>query len=296
MLPDNIARPHTTAIVIFTYKRNEALLRLLGQCRGILQAYRGHNLYELCVADSDRSNPIAPQLSDLGVRYSVNPGEGFDDNVHHFWANNLDRYDFIFSISDDDLFAPWLNPLYLLDAAMESGSQAMMFNHRYYTLDETGNIDLGKLSFTEPDLLYNKRYLLERLLHNPPSHVGTLYSTKLLRVTLAKTLEFRGTLHLYAVPVIFAAAANTLLYSEHVLCLFHRAPKTDGAWNVSQDVLYGLVAFLRKLKQLFPPHLYNIAETGYFENFFGEESWLRGEFADASGLKSEQQIREMLAA
>ena len=296
MLKDGAPHAHKVAIVIFTYKRNEALLRLIAQCRGFLGSYRGHNRYELCVSDSDRMNPIASRVSELGVKYSVNPATGFDDNVYHFWQNNIEKYDFIFSFSDDDMFAPWLHPLYLLDAAMESGHQAGMFNHRYFTRDASGNVDLGRLNFPETKLVYDKSYLLLRVLRNPPSHVGLLYSTKLLKVTLTKAREFRGTLHLYAVPAILAAASNTLLYSEHVLCLFQRACKGDGAWNVSEDVLNGLVLFLKKLKQLFPPELYQVAEAGYFAEFFGTDCWLRGELGSSSTLKSEEQIREMLAA
>ncbi len=296
MLTDGTPRAQKVAIVIFTYKRNEALLRLIVQCRGFLDSYRGHNRYELCVSDSDRMNPMAPLPSGFGVKYAVNPGSGFDDNVYHFWQNSIDKYDFILSISDDDLFAPWLNPLYLLDAAMESGHQAALFNHRYFTRDASGNVDLGTLNFVETELMYDRSSLLLRLLRNPPSHVGLLYSTKLLKVTLPKAREFRGTLHLYAVPAILAAASNTLLYSEHVLCLFQRACKADGAWNVSEDVLNGLVLFLKKLKQLFPPELYRVAEEGYFSEFFGTDCWLRGELGNSPTLKSEQQIRELLAA
>ena len=287
---------HRIAIVIFTYKRNEDLMRLVEQCRVFLDTYRGHNIYELCVSDSDRNNPLAARAPELGVKYSVNPGTGFDDNVYNFWRKHLESYDFIFSLSDDDMFAPWLHPLYLLDAATHSGNQATIFNHRYFTRDTSGNIDLGGLSFPEVKLVYDRSYLLLRMLHNPPSHVGLLYSTKLLKATLTKAGEFRGTLHLYALPAILAAAANTLLYSEHVLCLFHRECKTDGAWNVSANVLNGLVEFLRKLKELFPPELYAVAEAGYFAEFFGSKSWLRAELGNIPTLKSEEQIRNLLAA
>ena len=71
-------------IVIFTYPRNAELLRVARQCREIIQNYRGHNHYELCVSDSDPANPIAPLPAEWNARYLTNPGKGFDDNIYHF--------------------------------------------------------------------------------------------------------------------------------------------------------------------------------------------------------------------
>lgn len=283
-------------ILIPTYKRNEALLRVINQTRDWMQKYGGHNIYSLCVADSDRENPIAPLLLSLGVQYSVNPGTGFDDNLYYFWLNNLDTYDFIFSISDDDLFTLWLNPLYLLDAAMDTGHEAIMFNHRFYKLQPNGNIELGAVCYPNVEFVLNKTMLLHKLLSTLPSHIGTLYSTKLLKVTLARTSEFRNTLHLYALPVLLAAAAGTLLFSDYVLCLYHDTFKTDGAWSVSEDVIHGLVQFLSKLKPLLPRDLYNIAEEGFFRVYFGTHCTLRQQIGDNPRLKSEEQIRESLAS
>src|SRR5579859_2687269 len=137
-------------ILVPTYRRNVALLRVLHQCRDFIDKYQGHNCYELCVADSDQKNPLAPLPPHLKVNYSVNPGTGFDDNLYYFWLNNVDNYDFIFSMSDDDLFTPGLNPLYLLDAAVGAGHQVAMFNHRYYKLLSNGNIELGAVVY--PDI------------------------------------------------------------------------------------------------------------------------------------------------
>ena len=86
------------------------------------------------------------------------------------------------------------------------------------------------------------------------------------------------------------------LFSEYVLCLYHNDRKTDGAWSVSEDVMNGLVDFLRKLKHLLPPDLYRIAEAGYFDSYFGPNSWLRDQLAHHPSLKSEAQIRDLLAA
>ena len=291
-------RPEKSAmricILILTYKRNESLLRVANQSRDMIDKYRGHNQYELCVTDSDPCNPIAPLPSHLKVHHSVNPGSGFDDNIYHFWVNNVDKYDFIFSISDDDLFTPWLNPLYLLDAAIGSGHQAVLFNHRYYKLQPNGNIELGEVNYPETVLLCDKTVLLQRVLTTIPSHIGILYSTKLLKITLKKAAEFRNTLHLYAVPLILAAAANALLFSDYVLCLYQNDLKTGGAWSVPENVVDGLVAFLKKLKQLVPDDLYRFAEAGFFSFYFGRNAWLRGQLGNSASLKSEEQIREML--
>ncbi len=288
--------PSRVCILILTYKRNDALLRLISQCREIIDTYRGHNIYELCVTDSDPNNPIAPLPPHLNVRYSINPGSGFDDNLYFFWCNNVDKYDFIFSIGDDDMFAPWLNPLYLLDAAIDTGNQVALFNNRNFKWLSSSNFDLGHVDFPEIGLIFDKALLLQRVLKVLPSHVGILYSTKLLKITLKKASEFRGTLHLYAVPVIFAAAANTLFFSEYVLCLYHNDGVTDGAWSASDHVMNGLVDFLKKLKQLLPPDLYSVAEAGYFHFYFGPNSWLRQKLRHNPSLKSEQQIRMILAS
>ena len=286
--------PNRICILIPTYKRNDALLRVANQCRDFIEKYRGHNSYELCVADSDPNNSIAPLPDYLKAKYSVNPGSGFDDNLYYFWLNNIDKYDYIFSMSDDDLFMPQLNPLYLLDAAIETGNQVIMFNHRYYKLHLNGTIELGAVLYPNIELLLDKTRLLHKLLATLPSHIGTLYSTKFLKITLDKTYEFRNTLHLYAVPVLLAAASNTLLFSDHVLCLYHNEFKSDGAWSVSENVIHGLVDFLKKLKQFLPPDLYGIAETGFFTFYFGDDCWIRQQIGYNPRLKSEEQIREML--
>lgn len=282
---------YRVCLLILTYKRNVELLRLVNQTRDIIKGYRGRNHYELCVSDSDPNNPIAPELK---VQYSINPGSGFDDNIYYFWRNNVDRYDFILSMGDDDLFTPWLNPLYLLDAAMDTGSQAALFNHRYFTSQPDGNMELGGVNYPEVGLVCNKKQLLHRVLATVPSHIGILYSTNLLKATLDKAWEFRGTLHLYAVPVILAAASNTLLFSDYNLCLYQNDQKTDGAWSVSENVMNGLVDFLKKLKMLLPPDLYGVAETGFFSFYFDGNSWLRNKLGNKPRLHSAERIREML--
>jgi hypothetical protein len=294
MLADMHKSASRICIVIPTYKRNDRLLQVVHQCRELIDRYHGHNLYEICVTDSDPNNPIAPLPLHLGVTYSLNPGTGFDDNLYYFWLNNIDRYDFIFSISDDDMFTTWLNPLYLLDAAIDTGNQVMMFNHRYYRPLADGKLELGAIVYPDPEFVVNKKLFLQRILTTLPSHIATLYSTKLLRITLETVSEFRNTLHLYAVPILLAAAANTLLFSDYVLCLYDSEFKTDGAWSVSENVIHGLADFLVKLKKLLPHDLYTIAEQGFFKFYFGSDCWIRKQIGDNPRLKSEEQIREMI--
>ena len=126
----------------------------------------------------------------------------------------MDQYDFIFSLSDDDLFAPWMNPLYVLDAAMDKGHQMALFHSRSYKWNPDGGIELGIANFPEIELVCNRATLLHRVLTIVPCHVGLLYSTALLKRTVEKAKAFRGTLHLYVVPILFAAASNTLLFSD----------------------------------------------------------------------------------
>jgi hypothetical protein len=293
---DTTTSCYRVCILILTYKRNIELLRLVSQTRDMIERYRGHNQYTICVADSDPNNPIAPLSPDLKIEYSINPGHGFDDNIYYFWRNNVDKYDFILSMGDDDLFTPWLNPLYLLDAAMDTGHQAALFNHRTFTSQPNGTIDVGGVSYPEVGLLSNKTQLLHRVLTAVPTHIGILYSTKLLKITLDKAWEFRNTLHLYAVPAIFAATSNTLLFSDYNLCLYQDGQKTDGAWGISANVMNGLIDFLKKLKQFLPADLYSVAEAGFFRFYFNRDSWLRQKIGNDPMLKSEEQITEMLAA
>jgi len=171
-----------------------------------------------------------------------------------------------------------------------------MFNNRNYKLEPNGNIELGGVGYPEIELVYDKTQLLQRVLTALPSHIGVLYSTKLLKITLKKASEFRNTHHLYVVPILFAAASHTLLFSDYVLCLYQNDDKTDGTWAVSENVMNGLVDFLKKLKQLLPPNLYSIAEAGFFNVYFRPNSSLREQLGNNPSLKSEEQIKEMLAS
>ena len=63
------AQPASSRVCILvpTYKRNDALLRILHQTREQIDKYRGHNRYELCVADSRSGKPHrAPSASPRG--------------------------------------------------------------------------------------------------------------------------------------------------------------------------------------------------------------------------------------
>ena len=191
------------SIVVTTYQRNKFLIRLVNQIEGWINQYAGANRYEVGVADSDPENPIAKSLKKLN--YTVNPGRGFDDNLLHFWKMNAPQYDYILSISDDDLFMLGVNPLYLLDAAISVGADATLFNHRNFVNTASGAITIGSVPyFREFAMAWEERTFWLRLLSMLPGHVGLLYSTKLLTENFDRISCFRNTLHLYCVPLLIA--------------------------------------------------------------------------------------------
>ncbi|MGI4828061.1 MAG: hypothetical protein ACRYFU_07720 [Janthinobacterium lividum] len=124
---------------------------------------------------------MAPLPSHLKVQHSLNPGSGFDDNIYFFWLNNIDKYAFILHLGNDDLFAPWLNPLYLLDAAIHTGNHVILFNHRYYKFQSNGAMEIGGSNYPEVGLVCNKAQLRDRVLTILPNHIGILYSTRCLK-------------------------------------------------------------------------------------------------------------------
>lgn len=280
-------------LLIPTHKRNIALLRIVNQCQDLIRQYQGHNSYAICVTDSDPANPIAPALA--SVNYSINPGIGFDDNLYYFWRNNVDRYDFIYTISDDDLFMPGLNALYLIDAAAASGENVVMFNHRDYTRQTNGSIQLGALFYPDLGVMLNRTSLLNNLLTLLPRHIATLYSTPWLKANLDSLVAFRGTLHLYAAPVILAAVNRSLMFADYALCMYDTSEKTDGAWVLGADVLNGLANFLKALKRVLPAESYAVAERGFFGNYLGRNSWLRKSIKPSLQTQSEDEIRALLS-
>jgi hypothetical protein len=280
-------------LLIPTHKRNIALLRIVNQCQELIRQYQGHNSYEVSVTDSDPANSIAPALT--AINYSINPGTGFDDNLYYFWRNNVDRYDFVFTISDDDLFMPGLNALYLIDAAAASGENVVMFNHRDYTRQATGSIQLGALFYADLGAMLNRTSLLNSLLTLLPRHISTLYSTSWLKANLDSMAAFRGTLHLYAAPIVFAAVNRTLMFVDYALCMYDTSEKADGAWALGADVLNGLAQFLKVLKSVLPLESYMVAERGFFGNYLGRDCWLRKSIKPSLQTQSEEEIRALLA-
>lgn len=281
------------SILVPTYQRNNSLRRIIGQYETFLCQYNGPNTYELCIADSDRDNPVAESLAHW--KYSVNPGEGFDDNLFSFWKDSAACYDYVFSISDDDVFMVGVNPLYLLDAAASLGVDAVMFNNRNFITDPNGQISLGSPFYPDLRLSYDHKVFLQTVLTLLPRHIGLFYSSRLLTEHLEILSRFRETLHLYAAPLILAGMKKQAVFLDYTLCLFNYDPKADGAWTRSENVLNGLALFLKRLKSLLPQEHYAIAENGFFKNYLGEQSWLRAEFSENSRVMSVEEIRVMLA-
>lgn len=283
------------SIVVTTYKRNKFLIRVVHQIEGWINQYKGSNFYEVGVADSDRKNPIARSLRKLN--YCVNPGRGFDDNLLHFWKTNASRYDYIFSISDDDLFMLGVNPLYLLDAAISVGADATLFNHRSYLNTESGALTIGSTPyFHEFAMGWEEKTFWVRLLTLIPGHVGMLYSSKFLAENFDKIACFRKTLHLYIVPLLIAGLNHKMVFLNYSLCLFHaEEEKTDGAWSHLEGVMNGLALFLKQARSLLPEEDYRILEEGFFREYFGAESWLRKKFPPDAAVRTESEIIQYLS-
>lgn len=285
-------------IVIPTYRRNEQLFSLLNQCAAFMNEYRGPNAYDLAVTDSDRNNPMAESIRQAGMRYVINPGQGFDDNLYYFYASSSGTYDYIFSISDDDMFfVQRANPLYMLDVAVLLGRDAVMFNHRDYQRQDSSNYSVRPaVYYTNPLLSCNDDVLAQAILSSLPRHVGLLYSTHILRKYDNVISQFRGTLHLYAIPAILAAVDRNAAFLDYCLCLFHHEIRDDGAWESTEAVFHGILAFLKKLKTILPSDLYQVSEEGFMAEYLGDQAWLRKMVSPQHTIPNEQAVRAILAA
>lgn len=190
---------------------------------------------------------------------------------------------------------PGLNALYLIDAAAGSGENVVMFNHRDYTREANGSMQLGELFYPDLGVMLNRTSLLNNLLTLLPRHIATLYSTQWLKTSLHSLAAYRGTLHLYAAPVILAATNHSLMFVDYALCMYDASEKADGAWTLGAEVLNGLAYFLKTLKGVLPADTYAVAERGFFHNYLGPDCWLRKSIKPSPQTHSEEQIRELLS-
>lgn len=292
-------------ILITTYQRNDGLLRLLEQCRDVFQAYQGNNTYTLCVADSDRDNPIAQQLmADPLVKYSTNPGSGLDDNLFYFWKSNYDNYDYIFGVPDDAIFSPGVNPFYMIDAAAAGGEDVVIFNSRHSVQNSSKNIK-AKDSVTYSDLLaIEDRAMLSHYFCTHPFDYGfALYSTQALRNKEAEIRRFNKSV-MYWAPVFFAALKKKLMFIPYAICLVDNMPfrprktLTSGAWECHNTVFNGQINFLAEAKRVLPPHFYNGLERYFLFSLFDKNcpDGLGKRLSPQAVDKTEAQVRSMLSA
>lgn len=257
-------RGRTVAILITTFKRNAKLRRLVEHWLQFIGDYRGPNRYLVCVADSDPHNRVSLPA---GVSYVVNTGEGFDDNFIGACKALSGAADFVFAMGDDDLPSVFVNPLIVIDAALDSNDgDVTLFNHvnyveredfqlgeRYFRVGETVNLAVDPMTILGPRL---------------PRYVGILYRCAFVASALPLLDAFRGSLHAYAVPILLAAVARRFTFFDYPICFFEQADKHDGAWEDPVVVTEGLRLFLRSIR----PHISEAQHTqmaaGFQRNYF----------------------------
>ncbi|MFS4581329.1 hypothetical protein [Phaeobacter sp. C3_T13_0] len=267
-------------IVIPTYRRNVQIVRLLSQLAKLREAYKGQAEYTVFVTDSDQANPACEIIKSLCDRYILNKGTGFDDNLFHYYQDHAGYFDFVFSCSDDDLFACGpVNALDLLEVAARQDRAAVHFNHFEYKTDSAECTEmqytLSPAAYHLPDLSNNPEKLRERFLWGPPRHVGLLYKSSHIAGLLDKLPAFRGTLHLYAVPFMCALESGEASFFDYPLNYFSAEVEKDGAWESTANVFHGLLQYLIASKQLLSPQGFEIAHTGFMHAYLGQAAWLR---------------------
>jgi hypothetical protein len=287
-------------ILIPTYKRNTSLERLLNFLKRAFLDYRGFNKYDIVITDSDHFNPSASLLSQIReISYILNPGRGFDDNLYHGYTRFSSHYEYIFSISDDDLPVPYPpSILDLIDLSIERNQYACLFNHINYQLTDEGGIEIGDRFYNDLRFCFDKQFMLKYFLRILPRHAGILYSSSHIKSNLEIIGKFRGTQHLYAVPFLLACLEGKAIYLDIPAILFH-APNVnnDGAWESHSDLFVGLFKFLKLLNGLIDPELYAIAYDGFFANYLGDSAWLRTRLTRGGvSLPSERHLRHVLVA
>jgi hypothetical protein len=280
-----MTEPLRIGLLVPTYRRNELLAGLLTQCEALAGRYAGPNVYEVAITDSDPDNPRAAEWAARAAVYALNTGRGFDDNLLSFWQRHADRYDYLLSISDDDLFADFeLHPWRVIDIALESRPQALLFNHVEFRNGALGEIYYGERYYRSVGMTANPEMLRRSILELPPRHAGILYGRRLLQDALPRLQPFRETLHLYAVPLMLAAAHHRACFVDVALVLFNEDVKHGGAWADKGGVFDGLVRLLVGLHGVLPGDAYGMSCNGFWKQLIGPAAWLRRDM-EAQGLK-----------
>ncbi|MFT6943164.1 MAG: hypothetical protein ACJA2F_001363 [Nitriliruptoraceae bacterium] len=266
------------AILITTYRRNVALLRVLQQVISLAESYTGPHRYRIVIADSDHENPEADQLAALPVTYVVNTGVSFDENVLTFYDRYGLEFDWVLHLSDDDLFlAGSGHPFASIDAALTTNADAILFNHRDFHTDGDGGVRVGDVYYTDVTTQMHARALAHKVVGSIPRHTGMLLQPQhVFRLLAAGTLEpFVGTGHLYAAPLVLAAVVGRASFVDLPLTLFHAQGDGGGAWEDLDEVFMGLVQYATVMRQALAPDAYAHLYASFMASYFAQGSWLR---------------------
>ncbi|OBY24281.1 glycosyltransferase family 2 protein [Leisingera sp. JC1] len=283
-------------ILIPTYKRHASLLRLLHQIGEYKSTYRGDLSFEICVTDSEPGNPRRREIEALCDSYLVNPGDGFDSNMHSAYQRVSQTCDFVLSISDDDLFAKgFAHPFDLLEVAARQNQDAILFDHlelRSEAAPQNYNLKEGpynRVSFLEPDSALFHKVMLFYI----PRHAGLFYKSTHLQKIHGKLEAFIGSLHLYAVPFQLAWQKGTAHYFGYPLVYFNADEKEDGAWSAHRAVFDGLVQYFGACKHIMPSARYEAMKPGFMRFYLGDNSMMRASIKGQ--LPSETEVMAALA-
>jgi hypothetical protein len=216
----------------------------------------------------------------------------FDENILTIYRRCAPFSDYILTMSDDDYFYAPVNPLYVIDAAVSRGDEAILFNHVTY-LDRNNKLNATRY-YEDLSLSNDNKALLNEVLFRLPRHIGLIYSTKLLQEKIDAIKSFKDTLHLYSSPFIFAAKNNKANFFDYPLFLFDKSDKNDGAWEDGIKVFRGLIVFLKNMKQYLSSDQYNYIKSGFFVLYFSENAWLRSVVSDVKSIPNEKEIHAIL--
>lgn len=267
-------------LLITTYKRNIQLMRLLTQISFLKKSYSGEACFYTLVTDSDHHNPLSSDIKNVCDTYIRNEGFGFDDNIFHSYRLHSVNYDFIFSISDDDLFNEGgFNPLDVIELAAKRGKDAVLFNHCEYRSPDMLADDLvytlSNNFYQNPRLMLQPDELRRQFLGYVPRHVGIMYKSQHIIENINIINLFRDTLHLYAAPFIVSLQKKSALFIDYPINRFSSEVTNDGAWEDRRKVFFGLYRFLIVSKFILDPGSFQLAKKGFMQHYLGERSWLR---------------------
>lgn len=252
------------AILITTFNRNARMLRAVRAVCALIEAYRGPNRYFVCVADSNRDNPVKLPP---GVSRLANAGRGFDDNLLGAFRFLAGAADFVFAMADDDLISPLVNPLTLIDAAIAGASgDVVLFNNISYV--EDGEIILRERFYSVAETVNLAADPLPLLCGRLPRYAGILYRSAFVESIAALLQPLRGSLHAYAAPLFIAADRGRFQFLDHGIVLFHDAAKSDGAWEDAMKVHQGLMLFLQQMRPGLSAAAHENLVRGLYHVFF----------------------------